>query len=100
MSDSSNAAESKTLSNTVHSRYTDMKQVPLKIHVTHKVHEQAKASCVNLCRQFLGVVENDEGVLDVLIMSNDAHFYFSSYKKNTKSKGKVVPVLNYLRSMP
>jgi hypothetical protein len=50
-----------------------------KIQVTHKLKEQDKASHVNFYRQFLETVNNDEGVLDVLIVSDEAHFHLSGY---------------------
>jgi hypothetical protein len=34
---------------------------------------------VNSCRQFLDLVNNDEGELDVLIMSGEVHFPLSGY---------------------
>jgi hypothetical protein len=57
----------------------DLRFHPYKIHVTHELKEQDKAFRVNFYRQFLDIVKNDEGVLDVLIMSDDAHFHLSGY---------------------
>jgi hypothetical protein len=53
-----------------------------KIHVTHDLKEQDEASRVNFCRQFLDIVNNYEGVLDILIMSDEAHFHLSGYVNN------------------
>jgi hypothetical protein len=50
-----------------------------KIHATHELKELDKTSCVNLYRQFLDIVNTDEGVLNILIMSDEAHCHFSSY---------------------
>jgi hypothetical protein len=43
------------------------------------MQEQNKTSHMNFCRQFLDTANNDEGVLDILIMSGEAHFHLSSY---------------------
>jgi hypothetical protein len=67
---------SRTLVRILHQ---DLRFHPYKIHITHKLIEQDKASHVNFHRQFLDIVNNDEGVLDVLIMSDEAHFHLSSY---------------------
>jgi hypothetical protein len=50
------------------------------------VKEQDKPSHANFCRQFLDILTNDEGDLDVLIMSDEAHFHVSGYinKQNVK----------------
>jgi len=45
----------------------------------HKLKELDKASHVNFSRHFLDIVDNDEGVLDVLIMLDEAHFHLSGY---------------------
>jgi hypothetical protein len=52
-----------------------------KIHVTHELKEWDEAPHVNFCRQFLDPVNKDEGDLDVLIMSSEAHFHLSGYVK-------------------
>jgi 16S rRNA C1402 (ribose-2'-O) methylase RsmI len=48
--------------------YEDTRFHPYKIHITQELKEQHKTSCVNFSRQLLDIVDNDEGVLDVLIM--------------------------------
>jgi hypothetical protein len=50
-----------------------------KINVTRELKAQDKASHMNFCRQFLDLVDNNEGVLDVLIMADEAHFQLSGY---------------------
>jgi hypothetical protein len=57
--------------------HEDLRFHPYKIHVTHELKEQDKASRVNFCRQFLDIVNNDEGVFDNLIMSDASHFRLS-----------------------
>jgi hypothetical protein len=59
--------------------HADLRFKSYKIHVAHKPKEQDKASHVNASKQFLNSVNNDEGVLDVVIMSDLAHFHLSSY---------------------
>jgi hypothetical protein len=58
-----------------------------KIHITHELKEQDKASHVNFCWQFLDTENNYERVVDVLIMSDEAHFHLSGYVKKQKWKG-------------
>jgi hypothetical protein len=43
------------------------------------VKEKDKVSHVNFCRQLLDDVDNDEGLLDVLVLSDKAHFHMSGY---------------------
>jgi hypothetical protein len=50
-----------------------------KIHVTHNLKEQEKASHLKLCTEFSDLVDNDEGVVDDLVMSDEAHFHLSPY---------------------
>jgi hypothetical protein len=57
--------------------HVDLRFHLYKINVTHELKEQDKASRVNFCRQFLDTVNNDEGVLDVLVISDEAHFHLS-----------------------
>jgi hypothetical protein len=42
------------------------------------VKEKDEAPDVNFYRQFLDHVNNDEGVLDVLVLSDKAHFHMFS----------------------
>lgn len=60
--------------------YEDLRLHPYKIHITHKLKEQDKSPHANFCRQFLDLVDNDEGVFDVLIMSDETHFHMSIYR--------------------
>jgi hypothetical protein len=59
--------------------HEDLRFHPYKINVTHELKEQDKASRVNFYRQFLDTVNNDEGVLDALIISDEAHFHLSGF---------------------
>jgi hypothetical protein len=55
--------------------HEDLRFHPYKIHVTHELKKkQYEVSRVNTCRQFLN---NDEGVLGVLITSDEAYFHLS-----------------------
>jgi hypothetical protein len=67
---------SKSLQRILHE---DLRFHQYKIHVTHKLKEQDQIYPVNFWRQFLDLVENAEGDLDVLMMSDEAHFHLSSY---------------------
>lgn len=67
-------------------RLRDAKKVPLKnfawrkfhpykVHVTHKTERTGQTPHVNFCRQFLDIVNNEEGVFDILIMLDEVHFH-------------------------
>jgi hypothetical protein len=57
----------------------DLRVYPYKVHITQKLKEKDKASNVNFYRQLLDHVDNDEGVLDVLVLSDKAHIHMSGY---------------------
>jgi hypothetical protein len=59
--------------------HEDLRFHPYQIHITHELKEHDKAARVNFRRQFLDIVKNDEGVLDDLIISDEAHFHLSGY---------------------
>jgi rubrerythrin len=42
----------------------DLRFHPFKIHITHELKKKDKASHENFYREFLELVDNDEGVLD------------------------------------
>jgi hypothetical protein len=44
---------------------------------------------MNFCREFLVIVDNDEGVLGVLIISDEAHFNFSGYINRISGIGAI-----------
>jgi hypothetical protein len=41
--------------------------------------EQDEASRMNFCTQFSDIVDNDEGIFDVLIMSDETHLHLFDY---------------------
>jgi hypothetical protein len=45
------------------------------IHLNHDLKEQDKASCINFFRKFLGLMDNDEGILDVSSTLEEAHLH-------------------------
>jgi hypothetical protein len=59
--------------------HEDLRFHPYKVNITKGLKEQDKASCVNIWRQFLDLVDNDEGVLEGPIVSDEAHFRLYSY---------------------
>jgi hypothetical protein len=70
--------------------HEDLKFHLHKVHIALKLNKQDKASHVNFCRQFLNFLDNDNGILDVLIMLAEAHFQLPSYvgkKENNRIPG-------------
>jgi hypothetical protein len=63
-----------------------------KNHITYKLKEKDKASWMNFWSQFWKLMDNDEGVWEVLIMSDETHFHLSSYT-NRISDTAVITIL-------
>jgi hypothetical protein len=59
--------------------HKDLKFHPYKVHIALELDEQDNTSHMNFCRQFLDLLDNVEGIWDVLIMSDEAHFHLPSY---------------------
>jgi hypothetical protein len=71
--------------------YSKFLQIILhKVHIALKLNKRDKAAHVNFCRQFLNFLDNDNGILDVLIMLAEAHFHLLSnvgQKENNRTSG-------------
>ena len=66
--------------------HKDLHYHPYNIQVVHELSERDKTNRVQFCNEFLDLVKNNSDKVNILLMSDEAHFPVSGYVNKQKCR--------------